>query len=148
MISHRYLALAASLMLAGSVGAETMALPVLSQSITTGERIDTASLTTHDVDTSKVYASTITEASQLAGMQATRPLRAGEPINRLHVKPVVDVMRNSLVSLVYRKPGMELTGNGQALEDGKIGQTIRVMNPDTRATLVGVVVAANQVEVR
>ena len=148
MVPRFHLILTASLMLAGSASAATMGLPVLSQNIATGERIDTSILTSKEIDTAKVYASTLTEAAQLEGMQATRPLRAGEPINRLHIKPVVDVSRNSLVSLVYRKPGMELTGNGQALEDGKIGQTIRVMNPDTRATVVGVVVAANQVEVK
>jgi flagella basal body P-ring formation protein FlgA len=135
-------------MLAGAVLGEPMSIPVLATNMATGERFEPQSLTTTEIDASKVYVSTIQDAAQLAGMQSVRPLRAGEPINRLHIKPATDVTRNTIVALIYRKPGMELVGNGQALEDGRIGQTIRVLNPESRATLVGTVVATNQVEVR
>ncbi|MFZ2587697.1 MAG: flagellar basal body P-ring formation chaperone FlgA [Alphaproteobacteria bacterium] len=138
---------AACLVCSGLAQAATMSIPVPTRTVAAGEKLDDAAFTLKDTDSTKVYASTVQGLDELTGMQASHPLRAGAPISRLHVKTATDVTRNSTVTVVYRKPGLELVGNGQALEDGRVGESIKVLNPESRATLVGVVVSANQVEV-
>lgn len=137
-----------SLALAGNVLAGEVGIPVLASAVTAGQRIEASNLTTKMVDEKAVYASTISQPEELAGMQATRKLAAGVPLTKLQVKPAMDVQRNSLVNLVYNAPGVQLSGSAQALEEGRVGQSIRVLNVASRATLVGVVTAPDTVEIR
>ncbi|MCP5405276.1 MAG: flagellar basal body P-ring formation protein FlgA [Pseudomonadaceae bacterium] len=127
---------------------ETVRVPVPVAALQPGDKIDSRDLVMKEVPAGSVFASTIQDPSVLAAMQAKRPLPAGKPVNRLHVKPQSDVSRNGAVTLVFKRPGLELVGSGQALEDARVGDSVRVLNPNSRATLVGVVVAANTVEVQ
>ncbi len=128
--------------------AEMVSVPVPVQMLPKGHVLVDTDVELREMEASKVFAGTIQDASQLVGMQATWDLKAGEPINKLRLKATTDVNKSSLVNLVYRKGGVELMGSAQALEDGRIGQSIRVLNPDTRVTLVAVVTKQGEVEVR
>lgn len=122
-------------------------VPVLKEAIQKGQLITADDIALKDVSASQVFASTITESAQLENMQATRSLPADEPVNRLHVKVAPAIERGAAVTLRFAKGGIELTSKGQALEEGKLGQSIRVLNPATRATLVGVVQPQGVVQV-
>ncbi len=121
-------------------------VPVLKQPLQRGQTITADNITMVSVPASKVYASTITSAAELTGQQTVRPLPAGEAVNKLHVRIAPLISRNQMVTLVYRKGGIELSGTAQALEDGQQGQSIRVVNPATRSTLTGTVTADGVVE--
>ena len=131
-----------------AVDGPTVDIPVLSQPVAAGARIEPGQLVMKSVPAGNVFAGTIKDASELSGMQAARALAAGVPLTKLQVKPMADVQSGALVSLLYRAPGVELSGSGQALQAGRVGDSIKVLNPGSRATVVGVVVAANAVEVR
>lgn len=131
-----------------SVWAEEVGIPVLASPVVAGQRIDASNIENKIVDGKSVFANTITDARHLEGMQATRKLAAGVPITSLQVKPVMDVQRNSVVTLTYAAPGVQLSGSAQALEEGRIGQSIKVLNPSSRTTLVGLVTGPNTVEIR
>lgn len=124
-----------------------VSVPVLKQPVQKGETITADNLTTQDIPAAQAYASTITDAATLVGQQAVRPLPAATPLNRLHLRVAPAITRNQAVTMVYRRGGIELSGSGQALEDGQIGQTIRIVNPATRATLMGTVAQGGTVEV-
>ena len=126
---------------------DTLSVPVLKQPVQKGQTITAENLTTKAIPASQVYASTITTADDLTGQQAIRPLAANQPVNRLQVKVASLVSRNQAVTIVYRRGGIELSGRGQALEDGQAGQSVRVVNPDTRSTLVGTVATNGTVEI-
>ncbi len=125
----------------------TVSVPVLKQALQKGETITADNVTLQEIPASQSFTSTITGTDELVGQQAVRPLAAGAPINRLHVRVAPSISRNQAVTLVFKRGGIELTGRGQALEDGALGQSIRVINPTTRATLVGTVAAGAVVEV-
>ena len=122
-------------------------VPVLKQSLQRGQTITADNLVLQTLPASKVFASTITSVAELTGQQAVRPLEAGKPVNKLHVRVAPLVSRNQMVTLVYRKGGVKLSGSAQALDDGQQGQSIRVINPATRSTLTGTVAADGSVEV-
>jgi flagellar basal body P-ring formation protein FlgA len=51
------------------------------------------------------------------------------------------------VQLVVRTGGMLMTAEGEALQDGKVGQTVRVQNTRSKTVLSGTVVGPGEVEV-
>jgi flagella basal body P-ring formation protein FlgA len=124
------------------------AVPVLTQPLTAGAKITPDMVAMKSVPADTVFEGTIKTADALKGMQAARTLPAGTPLSKLQVKPAMDVQNGALVKLVFHAPGLELAGTGQALEPGRTGDSIRVLNASSRATVVGVVVAANTVEVK
>lgn len=123
-------------------------VPVLLKPVKNGESIVTENLATHEVDRRNIFASTVTTSAELVGTIATRALAAGQPINRLHVRTARAVMRDSGVKVVFNRPGISLAGSGKALEDGNVGEMVRVLNLATRTTLSGQVVADGVVEIR
>lgn len=125
----------------------TRSVPVLKQAVQKGETLTADVLTEATFPTSQVFASTLTNRDDLIGQQALRPLEAGKPINKLHVRVAPLISRNQIVTLVYQRGGVQLSGSAQALEDGQLGQSIRIVNPSTRSTLTGTVRAGGQVEV-
>lgn len=127
---------------------DTVQVPVLVAPVQTGDRIEDRDIVMKEVPAGTVFAGTVKDREVLLAMQAKRPLPADKPVNRLHVEPATDIARNSVVTLLYKRPGLELSGSGQALENGRIGDSIRVMNNGSRATLTGVVVDAGTVEIR
>lgn len=124
----------------------TVQVPVLKQPLQRGQTITADNIIMANIPAAKLFASTVAQAEELAGQQAIRPLESGKPISRLHVRVTPMVSRNQVVTLVYRKGGIELSGSAQALEDGQQGDSIRVLNPATRSTLTGTVTAAGTIE--
>ena len=51
------------------------------------------------------------------------------------------VQRNETVTLIYEVPGVTLTVRGKALEAGAEGDTIGVLNEQSKRTIQGVVIA-------
>lgn len=114
-------------------------VPVLKTPLQKGALITADNLSTTQLPPNQVFVSTFTEADQLTGLTTVRPLPANTPINRMHVKATAAISRNDLIDIRFAKGAVELTVKGQALEDGQIGQTIRVINPNTRTTVSGIV---------
>lgn len=124
-----------------------VSVPVLKEAVTRGQIIRAENITMQPVAAGRVFASTITSADVLAGQQANRNLAAGEPVNKLHVGVAPVVRRNSAVKLRFVRGGVELSSQGQALEDAGVGQAVRVLNPTTRTTLTGRVAEDGAVDV-
>lgn len=104
-----------------------------------GAIITMADLSTTTVPSNRVFISTAATEAQLIGMQTLRAVPAGEPISTLHLRTPPTISRGSLVPFVFARGAVQLRGQAQALEDGQAGQSIRLLNTATRATLVGMV---------
>lgn len=90
------------------------------------------------------FASTIADA---VGRAARRQLRAGEVLRSTDlIKPDI-VQRNETVTLVYEVPGLVLTMRGKALESGAEGDTINILNMQSKRTVQGTVSGPSQVTV-
>lgn len=122
-------------------------VPVLKQPVQKGDIITPDNIITTEIPSAQVYVSTIDNIDELSGQQAVRSLPAGAAINRLHVRVAPMISRNEGVNMVFNRGGVELSARGQALEDGQRGESIRVMNPSTRSTILGTITAAGTVEI-
>lgn len=67
------------------------------------------------------------------GLRATLPAAGGRTIADAAIR------RGESVNLVYQAPGMSLNMRARALEDGAVGQTIRLQNTSSNRTIDAVV---------
>lgn len=81
------------------------------------------------------------------GMQARKPLRANQPIRSADLAKPDLVQRDQAVTLIYNSPGVYLTVRGKAAENGTDGDTVTVMNLQSKRTVQGTVVGPGQVAV-
>ncbi|MBI3699973.1 MAG: flagellar basal body P-ring formation protein FlgA [Afipia sp.] len=81
------------------------------------------------------------------GMQMRKAMRAGQPLRAADLSKPDRVARDQVVTLIYETPGLYLTGRGKALESGSEGDTVNVLNLQSKRTVQGVVVGPGQVSV-
>ncbi|MFK4506169.1 flagellar basal body P-ring formation protein FlgA [Bradyrhizobium daqingense] len=82
------------------------------------------------------------------GMQLRRPMRAGMPIRVADIVKPDFVVRDQAVTIIYQVPGVYLTTRGKAIESGAEGDTISVINLQSKRTLTGVVTGRGQVTIQ
>jgi flagella basal body P-ring formation protein FlgA len=80
------------------------------------------------------------EPSPVAAALASRPARTAAPA------PLVK--RNALVALEFVRGPLTIVAEGRALSAGAAGETVRVLNTTSKATISGEVVGPNRVRVR
>jgi flagella basal body P-ring formation protein FlgA len=84
---------------------------------------------------------------QVVGHEVRRNLYADRPVMADDLGAPTVVARNSLVTLAYRSGGLELTALGRAIDSAGLHQPIRVVNVDSRVTVVGTVTGPGMVRV-
>lgn len=85
--------------------------------------------------------------SRALGMQARRSLRMGQAIKVSDLGKADLVTRDQSVTLIYEAPGIYLTGRGKALESGTEGDTVNILNLQSKRTVQAVVVGPGQAAV-
>ncbi|GGF38962.1 flagellar basal body P-ring biosynthesis protein FlgA [Aliidongia dinghuensis] len=125
-----------------------MTVPVLARPMMPGEVVRAEDITTADFRVDQIQAGGIMDPRELVGETPRHPLRAAQPLRANDVQVPVVVKRNDLVLIVLEKPGLYLTAEGRALEDGGKGNVIRVTNTQSKRTIDAVVLAPGQVAIR
>lgn len=75
----------------------------------------------------------------LIGKEVKRSTRAGQILSEDDVRTKVMVAKGKLITLNFSKGGIMLTTQGKALENGGLGDTVRVMNTQSKAVVQGTV---------
>lgn len=127
---------------------EKTQIPVLKRLVSAGDTIqaDDIDWTSSRVD--QLAGNTVTDAGQMVGRVARRPLRPGQVLRMSDLINDPTVHKNDLITIAVQTNNMSLTVRGKALEDGAIGQTIRVVNINTKKQLLGVVKDASTVQIQ
>ena len=95
----------------------------------------------------KAQANGLLDLNGAIGLAARHPLRPGQPLAAADLMKPEVVQRNDTVTLIYQAPGLTLTLRGQAQDAGAVGDTIGVLNPQTKRVVQGVVSAPGRVTV-
>ena len=88
-----------------------------------------------------------TEAGLLADMQTRRSLVEGNVLTRNHVEAIPVIRRGDEVELVARTNQLAVSVLGQAMQDGGVGERIRVKNSDSGKVLYGQILNASTIRV-
>lgn len=83
----------------------------------------------------------------LAGLEIKRAVYRGRAVTAGDLGPPTLVRRNERVTLSFAEAGLQIRTEGRAMEDGAEGDPIRVMNMDSRQTVIGTVRGPGHVEV-
>jgi len=75
-------------------------------------------------------------------------VRSGDVLDQNRFSAPSVVKKGEMVSIKVAGNGITISGKGLAQESGKIGQTIRVLNLDSKKEIFGVITGQERVEVR
>lgn len=84
----------------------------------------------------------------LLGQQLTRPLIQGQPIRLNQLSAPLVIKRGDGILLEAVSGSIAVAANGVALEDGRIGEQIRVKNEQSNQTVRAVAVAKGRAQIR
>jgi flagella basal body P-ring formation protein FlgA len=126
---------------------EMAQIPVPKRLISAGDIISADDLEWQPVHLTRLSGNSLTDAEQLVGRMAKRPLKAGQILRQSDVAVSPVIHKNDLIRLVVRTGQMTLSVQGKAMQDAALGQTIRVMNVNSNRQLSGTVVDAGTVAV-
>jgi flagellar basal body P-ring formation protein FlgA len=95
----------------------------------------------------KAEGQVITDMRTAIGLAARHQLRPGQPLHNADLTKPAIVQRNDTVTLIYEAPGLTLTLRGQAQDAGALGDTISVINSQSKRVVQGVVTGPGRVTV-
>jgi len=124
---------------------ETVDAVTVDHPIEHGEILKASDLTT--VRRPKAEGPVITGLQAAAGLAARHQLRPGQPLHDADLMKPALVQRNDIVTIFYEAPGLTLTLRGQAQDAGALGDTISVMNMQSKRLVQGVVTGPGRVTV-
>ena len=114
---------------------ETIMVPVLARAMTRGEIIRKSDVTLIRLRANQSNRAVVTDKSELLGMAVQRYLSAGTVIRQNDIDPPLMVQKGELVIVHFDAPGLSLTTQARALENGAHGALIRVVNTQTNRIL-------------
>lgn len=106
-------------------------LPVLKRSMKNGDVIGEYDIGYTTQKAATLPRDVVRNAADLIGATPRRSVSAGELVGNNDLQMPLLVSRGDIVTMVYRQNGMYLTAKGRALEDGAMGQLVKVANTNT-----------------
>jgi flagella basal body P-ring formation protein FlgA len=122
-------------------------VPVPNRRVSPGDTITEADIAWISMPADRIAVGVVTELADITGKTPRRPLRAQQPVRSGDLVEAVAVTKGSLVTVALEGSNMTLTVQGKALQNGAIGDTIRVVNTMSNRTLDAVVISASRVAV-
>ncbi|MBR1169852.1 flagellar basal body P-ring formation chaperone FlgA [Bradyrhizobium liaoningense] len=126
---------------------ETVEVAVLTRDIDRAELLKSSDLSLERRPKAEVAGEPASRDRSI-GMQLRRGMRAGTPIRAADLVRPDFVVRDQAVTIIYQVPGLYLTTRGKAIESGAEGDTVSVLNLQSKRTLTGVVTGRGQVTVQ
>jgi flagella basal body P-ring formation protein FlgA len=96
----------------------------------------------------KAEGAALTDIGAVVGLSAKHELHPGQPLHSADVAKPEIVQRNDNVTIVYEAPGVMLTLRGLAQDAGALGDTIGVLNSESKRVVQAVVSGPDRVNVK
>ncbi len=132
--------------LAGRFDSQT-ALPVLSDRIKHGHVIGDDDVEMRFFPVSKVRSDTVTDPNQIIGKTPRRTIAAHRPLRVAELGAPMVMEQGSTVHMQYRTSSMKISTMGEVLQDGGVGDYVRVRNHDSNKVVRARIISAQEVAV-
>lgn len=123
-------------------------VPVLKSPLRSGSIIGKHDIETITIPEKSLPQNIALNASELIGTTPRRMLSSGEPVKINEIEAPKLVERGDAITMTFKRGALELTAKGKALENGAIGDTIRVVNTGSKKTLEAIVTASQEVSIQ
>jgi flagella basal body P-ring formation protein FlgA len=124
---------------------ETMDAVGVDQPIERGQVLKASDLTI--LRRPKDESGALTDLDATVGLAARHLLRPNQPLTTADLMKPNLVLRNDIVTIVFQAPGVTLTLRGQAQDPGALGDTIAVLNAESKRVVQAVVSGPDRVMV-
>ena len=131
----------------GGQAIPTIQVLVMAHSVERGALLKDSDIGVERKPRAEVSRDAITDRDQVVGLAARDSLPSGRPLRPSDLTRPELVQRNDIVTLTYDMPGLSLTVRGKATEGGAQGDTITVLNEQSKRMLQGVVIGPGRVAV-
>ena len=125
----------------------TTKLPVLSHAMNRGETITAQDLVWTEIRDDNLHQDLVIDPKQIVGMEPRSLVKSNAPIRMADLQRPMAISRNGLVTMTLQTPYMTLTTQGKALEDGGVGDVVRITNLQTKQVVEARVQAPGMVVV-
>lgn len=122
-------------------------VPVTLRPMARGEIIQPTDLGFMRVKSEQLSGNIVTATESLVGKSMRRSIGAAVMININDIEAAKLVLRNAPVTVRLRTPTLYLTLHGKALEDGALGDRIRVQNTTSKQVILAIVRGPGLVDV-
>jgi flagella basal body P-ring formation protein FlgA len=120
---------------------------VLTRAVPRGEVLRESDVTIEKRPKSELHGEVLREITAVVGMASQQSLRPGQVLRASDVAKPQLVKRSEPVVIVYEVPGITLTARGKAEDAGALGDTVNVLNVQSKRVVQGVVTAPGQITV-
>lgn len=121
-------------------------VPVLNQNVKAGDLIQQEMLSLEK----RLLLSnqdTLQNKALVAGLQATRPLLAGQTLTFRDLKKELVLKKGQMVKAIFGQEGLEISITAQAEENGSVGDVIKVKNLDSQKMFAAKIVDRGLVKI-
>lgn len=129
------------------IAAEQTNMLALTHTLPAGTVLAASDLHVIRVSRNMAHDNSLTDADEVVGLSLRRTVAEDVPLLREMLARPIMVERGRPVVLKLEGAGLNLTAAGTALESGASGDRIRVVNPLSRAVLVGLIIGSGQVQI-
>jgi flagella basal body P-ring formation protein FlgA len=136
-----------ALRLAGRAAA-TAEVVTVARALERGEVIRAADVVFERRPRAEIGRELLRSTDDVVGFAARAQLRPGQLLRGADLMKPEVVQHNETVTLIYELPGIRLTVRGKAVEGGAEGDTISVLNEQSKRTVQGVVAGPGRVVIR
>lgn len=120
-------------------------VPVLVEPVSRGSIIRADQVEYRDFRSERVPAGAVRDINDVIGKEVMRPANPNEPLMFRDLSNPILVRRGSLVLIRLVTANMSLTARGKAMENGSLGDVIRVVNQSSNKNIQVEVVGENEV---
>ncbi|GER08125.1 flagellar basal body P-ring biosynthesis protein FlgA [Iodidimonas muriae] len=110
-------------------------VPVLVRALSDDDIISRSDIDWIELPERRINRTMILESADLIGLSPTRTVRAGTPLRMSEVQKPVLVEKGAFVTMQVRHGGLMLSATGKAMQDGALGDFIRLINTSTNRTI-------------
>ena len=123
-----------------SQAADFRQVVVAASNLSAGQTLQREMLKLERLDAEKVSKTHYLEIQGLEGQELVRAVRAGEAIRLSDLRPAMLVRRGELVLMTVGTPKtFEISVKAEAMQDGKMGEQIKLRNTESGRMLSGIV---------
>jgi flagellar basal body P-ring formation protein FlgA len=122
-------------------------VPMLKRALRSGEEIAAEDIAWQEIPTTRARDDYVRDEKSLIGQSPRRTVSAMRPIRSQEVGALPVLKKNALVQMSYRQGSLDITTSGVILEDGAVGQSVRVRNTASNRVVQAMVEDAQRVRV-
>lgn len=126
---------------------ELIALPVAVRRLAAGEPVTASDVRIVRLAPDRVPADAVRDPAAFGGQVLRRPVSAGAPIGASELGGRLLVVKDAPVTMEISLPGLAITAQGRALENGARGDVVQVLNIASRAVVEATVTGPGRAQV-